>query len=413
MRLLPIRLAAMGMAVALALGTAAPATAQHPATHENAGGKTVNDGAVELLAAATAARQLGDYRFAIHALKQAHDIAPDNAHFLSIAKAYRQAYRRDRRAYDLTQALAYYDSYWRAARADERTARIAQTRLQLEAAVRAVVVDDDAMAHAAAAEMRQTRLAITSQALGAVARIDGGKPRALPLFATIAPGKHRLVVSARGYETKKRKLTAVRGHVHAIPVTLAPKPARLTIAAPAGAAIFVDGDRVGMTPLDEPLELEPGAHRIAVTMTGYHAYRKRMDLERGKSASIEVDLPITQQRIGAATLLGGGSLGLAMGVVFGVVAVVDHRAAANLRSGALGPLDASRQVEHDALIARRDDFRVGSAVAAGFGLGLFLVGGALFILDEPVVPGPDEQTSLTWAPTLSPTHAGGSLLLRF
>ncbi|WP_438018933.1 PEGA domain-containing protein [Sorangium sp. So ce315] len=48
-----------------------------------------------------------------------------------------------------------------------------------------------------------------------------------------------------------------------------------------GADVLVDGARVGTTPLEDPVFLEPGAHTITVQLAGYVPLEKRVDLAAG------------------------------------------------------------------------------------------------------------------------------------
>lgn len=368
--------------------------------------------AAELVAVAERARRLGEYAFAIHAFKQAHDIVPSADRLFSIAEVYHQRHLLEGRAYDRLQAAFYYRSYLEAsARGPHRDA--AQRALtELEALAAGGAADDDAqLARAEAEERSATRIAVTSTALGAQARVDGGPRRALPFMGEIAPGPHTVVVEAPGYVKKSRALTAVRGFVTLVAFDLEPQAAMLMVRGPDGAALHVDGRVVGVLPLDEPLAVEPGSRFVAVTQTGYEPYGREITIARGKDRELEIDLQVTGQRIAAGVLMGGGASSLAAGIVFGVLSVVEQRAARALAQAVGGPLNAAQQAEYAGYIERRDDYRVASGAFGGVGLGLFLVGGALFLLDEPVVPGANDDVAFT--PVIAPRLAGGALTLRF
>jgi hypothetical protein len=144
--------------------------------------------------------------------------------------------------------------------------------------------------------------------------------------------------------------------------------------------VHVDGKLAGALPFEEALELEPGTRLVAVTRNGYHPHAEEVVLRRGKLTKLEIDLEMTAQRKAAWPLVAVGAAGVAAGIVLGVFAVVRHREAIDLQDAGGDPL------EYDALIEARDDFRLGSGIAAGTGFGLFLIGGGLLVFDTPPLP---------------------------
>jgi hypothetical protein len=193
------------------------------------------------------------------------------------------------------------------------------------------------------------------------------------------------------------------------PPSAGPPPAKLVIDAPAGADVHVDEVFVGVTPLPAPVDAEPGSHRVAVTLNGHEPFSKSVDLERGKTRALAVDLDETAQRKAAWGLIGGGGAVLSAGIVLGVLSVVEHRKSRDLLDEADGEdLGDEDQVAYDDAISARDRYRIGSGVAAGTALGLFVVGGFLFAFDAP--PGPKP---IAIVPALSPGHAGAAATIRF
>jgi hypothetical protein len=192
--------------------------------------------------------------------------------------------------------------------------------------------------------------------------------------------------------------------------------AKLTVEGPDDAAVHLDGQLVAITPLEEPLTIAPGSHFVAITLDGHHPETRTIEVAAGETATVAVDLEATGQRIGAGILLGVGAGGIVAGLVLGVLSVVEHRESQDLFDdvGALGPSPSQRQA-YGETIERRDDFRLGSGLAAGFGLGLFVVGGALFVLDRPEAPAAPERAALTPAiiPQLGPGFAGAEIRTGF
>jgi len=66
-------------------------------------------------------------------------------------------------------------------------------------------------------------------------------------------------------------------------------PAKLWVGVLPWAEVRVDGDSVGTTPLQNPMELPPGEHLIELTHPGYPAITKTVHLTSGSSDSLRVD----------------------------------------------------------------------------------------------------------------------------
>ncbi len=368
--------------------------------------RAAQDNTAELISSAQRASRLGKYGFAIHALKQARLLAPTAQLLFEIAEAYRQRFLVKRAAYDRLQALNHYQAYLDSAPqgADSSAARRAVSNLEAIDPK----TDPRAMAKAAAAERIATRLSVTASVLGGQVVIDGGQPQKLPLLSTITPGVHILVVSAAGYQNRTQQLTAKKGSVHIVQVALKPEPARLKVTTSVGAAVHVDGRFVGVAPLEEAIEAEPGTRTIAVLLNGHEPHSEALKLERGVTHELDVSLAVTRQRIGASVLLAGGGAAIASGIVFGVLATVK----------AADADDTFDPQEEQRVLAASDDLRVVSAMTAGIGLGLSLAGGTLFVLDEPrqsrqerTQPTKASRTTLSIAP--HGPGLGATLRLRF
>jgi hypothetical protein len=364
--------------------------------------------AEDLAAAGRLAFSLGEYDYALQALAQAYRLTLEEELLFSVAECHRQRHAIRGDAVDLVQAHAHYRLYVRSAPAGRhrRAAERHLAALTLELENRGLEEGEPQSRPSA------TRLVVTSDALGAVVRIDGKRARKLPLLVELTPGRHELRVRAPGYRTSVRKIDVRKGTLYAASVALHPMPARLDVDGPSGSALHVDGELVGSLPLEKPLAAEPGRHFVAVTAKGHHPHGEEVVLARGELARLQVELEATDQRTAAWLLMSAGGAGLAAGIALGVAAVVEHRRSQDiLEPAADGSISDENQREFDEIIAARDDFRLGSGIAAGIGLGVFLLGGALFILDDPVVPRGDERVSAT--PILGPDGGGAQLTLRF
>lgn len=362
----------------------AQAGAQRPSAQATAS-------AAQLAELGELARRLGEYGAAIQAFKQAHQLQPRPRLLFAIADAYHQRFEVAHAAYHHGLATIYYRSYLEAAGDAPTRARAVEALAQLGASE--ATASEQQLSDAAAAERAATRLAVTSQALGAVARIDGGPPRALPLFMPISAANHRVLVRAEGYLVEEKEVTTSYGSIAYLTADLRPQPAKLSVSTAMDATLYLDGRFMGVAPLVAPMEVNPGMHQLQIALNGHELASQQLSLKRGDAAQIEVPLSLTNRRIGAAVALAVGGVGVAAGVVCGAISTVT-----NIEIGSTFD-DANRR----ALEEKRDDFRTASLVTVGLGAGISLFGGILWVFDEPAI---------TLSPQ-GPGDVGGSLTVNF
>jgi hypothetical protein len=185
-----------------------------------------------------------------------------------------------------------------------------------------------------------------------------------------------------------------------------PEPARLEVRAPDGAEVHVDTVHVGTAPLPRAIDAEPGEHRLLVTRNGYEPHVESVRLERGTTAHVKVALAETSQRKGAWAAIGLGGASVGVGIVLGVLSVIEHRAASDLLNGPIEELDGDDLDRYEELIDKRDEYRLGSGVAAGVGLAGFVAGAVLFAFD-------DRTPDVTVEPIVSPDRVGAQGTVRF
>jgi len=110
------------------------------------------------------------------------------------------------------------------------------------------------------------------------------------------------------------------------------KVGRVTISTEPGAEIHVDGMLVGRTPLDGPLFVSPGDHRIAAKKTGKVDAENRLSIRAGQEVAVALELlsagggtdPVVAPRpVWPAILLGvvGGAGVVVGGTMFGLRAI--------------------------------------------------------------------------------------------
>lgn len=114
------------------------------------------------------------------------------------------------------------------------------------------------------------RLEVTSEPPGAEVLINGSVRGQAPCTLERVPsGEALLEVRQAGYRAFSQRLQLSVGETVAVHAALDPLPAGLTVrSAPAGAAVYVDNQHRGVTPLELP-ELAPGEYRLRVELRGY------------------------------------------------------------------------------------------------------------------------------------------------
>lgn len=386
--------------------------------------------------AGAAAYTAGQYPAAIQAFDQAYRFAPRPGILFSAAQAYRKQYFIDKNPQNLQQAIKNYRAYLAKVPEGGRRADSAQALAELEPiadrmATREPTEPGDPVAPAPTAMPSKTRLMVSSQTKGAVIELDAGKGRKAPLIAEVKPGRHKVRLTAPGYFPEEREVEAAEGGVVAVDVRLQPKPARLTLRAEDDAEVRVDGRPVGTTPLGAPIELPAGSHLVTITRTGRKPYSKEVDLARGERRTLDADLSVTGQRTASYIVLGTGLAGLATGGAFTFLALRQESKAQDIDSarqeGNVSRGDIAAYEDH---VAKRDDFRLASAIAFGAGTVLTLSSVLLMTFDDPklealpnaqprrrddAAPELDAEPSMeiSAAPFWSPGALGGAVGGRF
>ncbi|MCA9580922.1 MAG: PEGA domain-containing protein [Myxococcales bacterium] len=109
----------------------------------------------------------------------------------------------------------------------------------------------------------------------------------------------------------------------------------IIVGGPDSAAIFVDGQKWGMTPRPDAIDLEPGSHHIEVRKEGFEDFKAVISVGAGKRVEVAVEMaakPMAEESaatkgasseefpLGPVLVMGGGGLLAAGGLVLGLVA---------------------------------------------------------------------------------------------
>lgn len=373
----------------------------------------------------------GKYEAAVQAFEQAYAISPRPGILFSIGQAYRRQYFLDKKVDNLRLAIEHYQRYVEAEPDGARIPDAAAALSELEP----IWSRRGQAGGATAAVKERTRLMVTSSAPGAVVSIDDGPPKPLTggqMIVEVTPGEHTVKVSAEGFFDEERRPDVPQNTLLPQDFPLRERPAKLLVSGESGADVSVDGRFVGTLPMMSAIEVEPGRRFITVTEDGHRPFAKELDLRRGETRNLSAPLDMTGQRTIAYVLLVTSTAALTTGVVLGGLALAEQNQANDiLERGESEQLSVADRLAYEDARVSRDDLRRAAGIAAGAGLGVGLVGAALYLFDSPPVipppsgarerPGaspteqtaPGDQLDLSWSPVLAPGFGGASVEVRF
>lgn len=134
-------------------------------------------------------------------------------------------------------------------------------------------------------------LTVTSNHLRALVFIDGKLVGSTPLKRRVLAGRHRLrVLSSDGDAVFHRDLTITAGSTPTIEARLQPRAGELSVrSSPSGAAVWVDGKRIGATPLLRH-DVSVGDHRVELRHRGFAPRRRRIHVAHGTHSVLQFEL---------------------------------------------------------------------------------------------------------------------------
>jgi hypothetical protein len=150
-----------------------------------------------------------------------------------------------------------------------------------------------------AAAPQQTALHLASDPPGATAVLDGVQIGLTPIERAVDRGPHMVEIRLPGFETHFEKIAADAGDAHVIRVKLLPQTAIVQLRSlPSGAAVKVDGNDVGQTPLMTHLAV--GRHTAEFHLAGTDVKVVPFDIEDARPRRIRTDL---KSVLGSATII--------------------------------------------------------------------------------------------------------------
>jgi hypothetical protein len=346
----------------------------------------------------------GRYVDALDAFRAAHALTPDRPTVLfSLAQAERRQFTIARDEPTLRAAIEHFRKYLEIVTEGGRRADAVVALGELEAIAATLRQEPVEGARAAA------RIMVTTATEGAVIAIDGKRRDTVPVIETIPPGDHKVAVSAPGFVDEERAITAVEGVILPVEINLRERPSFLALSAPAGASILIDGRSFGEAPLSSAIELPSGSHQLTVMQRGRQGRMERVVIERGRTTTLGLSLPFSNQRRVAVGLLGASLAMLGAGAGSTAAAIAYQGSAERLLAqGAQMNLDAASLEEYESARSSRNTL---SGVAFGtFAASTVLgVAGLLaYFLEDPA---PRSAPSTAQIPSASITPLPGGAFL--
>ncbi len=125
--------------------------------------------------------------------------------------------------------------------------------------------------------------------------VDGESKGQAPITVKLVPGQHLIEVRAKGFRDEKRTVTIEAGkqtlenfELKVIPKE--PPTGTLTVVAtPPGTQIYIDGQLKGNGSATVP-KLPVGTHIVMASKAGYKTYTKSVEVQEGKSITLQVNL---------------------------------------------------------------------------------------------------------------------------
>ncbi|MFO0755683.1 MAG: PEGA domain-containing protein [Byssovorax sp.] len=335
----------------------------------------------------------GRFAAAVEAFTDAYALAPRPTVLFSLAQAERRQFTASLDPKMLTLALGHFRKYLQEVPEGGRRADAVDALAELEVLAGRVDASRSPGAPGAAGipgepqAPREARIVLSTTVKDAVVTLDGKEHRDLPLVEPIAPGKHKVRASAKGYFDEEREITAVEGLVIPLEIALRERPTRLSLTAPPGATIGVDGRKEGEAPLKAAIEVTPGTHFVTVARTGSYPFGKTITLERGQTQALTIELQQTRQRVVAYGFFGAAGAALIASAATGGLAT-SRETTAKLIAGEAAQKNISqgRLDEYNAALDSRDRLRSGALIALGAAGALGATGLVLFELDDPSLP---------------------------
>jgi hypothetical protein len=137
------------------------------------------------------------------------------------------------------------------------------------------------------------RLTIQTVPADTTIRIDGKEIGKGPMLGPLllGPGEHEIEAARPGQRSQRRSVKLVSGAGRTEKFALEAETGQVVVRASlAGAAVFVDGQQAGTTPLTEALSLLPGKHVIGLRAADHEYTERAFEVQAGSKQVLDIVL---------------------------------------------------------------------------------------------------------------------------
>jgi hypothetical protein len=137
------------------------------------------------------------------------------------------------------------------------------------------------------------RLTLQTVPADATIRIDGKEAGTGPTLGPLllGPGEHEIEAARPGHHSQRRSVKLVSGAGRTEKFVLEVEAGQVVVRANiAGAAVFVDGQQAGTTPLTEALLLPPGTHVLGLRAADHQYTERGFEVQAGSNQVLDIVL---------------------------------------------------------------------------------------------------------------------------
>jgi hypothetical protein len=141
------------------------------------------------------------------------------------------------------------------------------------------------------AQILPAKVAVNSDAEGGVISLDGKEVGKAPITLEMDPGRHTVSVQAQDGRGAEQQIEAIGGKLKKIFLTLPRIGGAGTLSVvsePPAARVYLDGKRIGETPLSG--ELAAGPHKLAVERDGFLRQEREVNFKEGHDVELTFSL---------------------------------------------------------------------------------------------------------------------------
>lgn len=349
----------------------------------------------------------GRYAEAVESFQEAYTLSGKPQAVFSLAQAERRLFLVSQDAQHLKSSIQHFRKYLELVPEGGRRGDAAEALEQLE--LLAAKETKPATAAVNTPEAVTGKILISSATPGATISLNGATGAASPVLEVVKPGPHKVRVSAPGYITEEREITALEKTLVPVEIALREEPAYLKIVTRQEALISIDDRILGEAPLRKPIEVRSGTHTVTITLLGFQGRRESVEIKPGQTHTVQVPLVRTRQRILSYALFGAAGASLAGGIVYGALRFNAQATSESiLAKTKTDNLEQSELDAYNSAIIAEPRYQTVELATGGIGLALLSAGAITYFFDslQPKDETPTKNPAIGFSVQLGPSTTG-------